>query len=280
MFNVAAEKGMIARTEVMDGKIQKTGSSFSPWTPTAGVYCLTFNKLAYRIIKPGSSSDAGGSSSAYSGGGGGGASAFGDVPELEDQLPSATEIMMLKPLINAFDWILTDEGQDVTGKYSPFSDELIKWAKHVIVAGDPRQEIYSGARWFSDLYANCTEEQRFILRYNHRSHPYIVEALNTYSRFCFDTLHHDQIAARPLMMTRKTKSVAADGKLMMMEKKKKSPDPPKEEDAATLLLKETREYGVHVVSCNRDDLAFCIAAELMKYPPTSVYIMTKSPLVH
>lgn len=91
-----------------------------------------------------------------------------------------------------WDWVIVDEGQDVQIKHAALIDAITARSTHIIVAGDPRQEIYPGAVWFSQICASGCE----ILRYNHRSHPKIVKFINDFSRRAFPGLHIEQIAGR------------------------------------------------------------------------------------
>lgn len=94
--------------------------------------------------------------------------------------------------------VIVDEGQDVVPEQSVFVDAL--YAAHadtkLIVAGDAKQQLYEGAVWFSKLWFNASDDEKVILRYNHRSHPQIVDAINAFGRKHFPLLHHDQIASR------------------------------------------------------------------------------------
>lgn len=96
--------------------------------------------------------------------------------------------------------IIVDEAQDITENHAAFVEALLVAQKgrtpRLTVAGDPRQELYPGADWYSKLWAAAPDSMRAVLRYNHRSAPAIVAALNDFSRRAFPTLHHDQIAAR------------------------------------------------------------------------------------
>lgn len=104
--------------------------------------------------------------------------------------------------------IIIDEAQDVNQYHAilinslyEFSNQIecmmpIKQRTKLIVAGDPRQELYEGATWFSHLWSDRPDSEKIILKYNHRSTPKIVSILNAYSKHHFPTIHHDQISAR------------------------------------------------------------------------------------
>lgn len=98
--------------------------------------------------------------------------------------------------------VIVDEGQDIQPVHASLIEALIAPrggapVPRFVVAGDPRQELYPGAVWFSEIWATALVSEKVVLRYNHRSAPEIVKALNAYSRANFPTLHEDQIASRP-----------------------------------------------------------------------------------
>ncbi len=97
-----------------------------------------------------------------------------------------------------WDVLIVDEAQDILPHHAAMIEGLCaaRRAPRLVVAGDPRQELYPGARWFSDLWAATPQADRALLRYNHRSAPEIVAALNAFSKANFPTLHEDQLAAR------------------------------------------------------------------------------------
>ena len=108
-----------------------------------------------------------------------------------------------------WDYVVVDEAQDVLEHHRLLIETTLEnsarwycsvgrnaeWVPNLVAAGDPRQEIWTGATWFSHLYAH-NAPHRVDLRYNHRSSTKIVSALNTFGRFAFPTIHHDQIATR------------------------------------------------------------------------------------
>lgn len=96
-----------------------------------------------------------------------------------------------------WDWLIIDEGQDIQPLHAILIEQLRPRAKHFIVAGDPRQELYPGAEWFSSLCSLASSTSKItVLRYNHRSTPEVVDLLNKFSRAHFPTLHHEQVATR------------------------------------------------------------------------------------
>lgn len=243
MFNVAAEASMISRIEASDGKLTKLSKDFDPWAseiPAGSIVCMTFNKFAVRVI----SSNNGGKKGYYN--------KFqtshtfasdGKNPEnLNNQIPEATKIISKRPLINRFDKYFVDEAQDICGKIEEFNYHLRNIAPVVIFTGDPKQECYQGARFFSDLWASFPMNSKMILHYNHRSHPEIVKMLNLFSDAAFITLHHNQ--------------ETLDDKLKITHDSKETKPP------------------VSILSCSRDDMASAIAHELIKHKPNDVYIIT------
>jgi hypothetical protein len=113
------------------------------------------------------------------------------------KLAYAARHALRSPASQNWDLLLLDEAQDIMPQHEAFIEGVLQQsAPRLFVAGDPRQELYPGARWFSRRYAAAAPESRATLRYNHRSDPEIVEALNRYSRANFPTLHVEQIAAK------------------------------------------------------------------------------------
>jgi hypothetical protein len=97
--------------------------------------------------------------------------------------------------------VVIDEAQDVDETKSVFIDALCAGTGNeprpqLIAAGDPRQELYAGATWFSNLWVSTPEDEKAVLKFNHRSAPAIVDAINAISRAHFPLTHYDQIAAR------------------------------------------------------------------------------------
>jgi hypothetical protein len=103
---------------------------------------------------------------------------------------------------DTFDLVIVDEAQDVTGLEASIVEGLLATANTgLVAAGDPRQEVYTGANWYSKLWAAGVAAPAataaHILPNNYRSAPEIVDALNAFSRSAFPSLHHDQVAVRP-----------------------------------------------------------------------------------
>lgn len=123
---------------------------------------------------------------------------YGDTSS-QVQAPAADyRINMEKTLVSIekynikWDYLIVDEAQDVNITHAQFIQHFETRNTHIISAGDPRQELYAGATWFSHKIASS--ENKCILRYNHRSSIEIVNLLNDFSRHNFPLLHHDQIA--------------------------------------------------------------------------------------
>ncbi|RGB31032.1 P-loop containing nucleoside triphosphate hydrolase protein [Rhizophagus diaphanus] len=96
-----------------------------------------------------------------------------------------------------WDWVIMDEAQDVTAELSPFIDQLRPpSSSHLVIAGDPHQELYTGAYWFSNFLKSVDPSNVVPLSYNHRSAPRIVAFLNAFSALHFLTLHRQQTATR------------------------------------------------------------------------------------
>jgi hypothetical protein len=97
-----------------------------------------------------------------------------------------------------WDVVIVDEAQDLRSAHAEIINSLAPrgGAARLIVAGDPRQELYQGATWYSEVWASSTEDERAVLRYNHRSGSRIVDIINAFSYANFPTLHCEQIPTR------------------------------------------------------------------------------------
>lgn len=130
-----------------------------------------------------------------------------DIPlEYDAQLVAAS--IVVKDC-HVWDWVVVDEGQDVQNKHTGLLDSIP--TRRLVVAGDPRQELYPGANWFSRLWRSAPKSERAVLSYNHRSHPQIVDLLNEYSRRAFPTLHVEQRAVRTVPLSGKLGSAGFGG---------------------------------------------------------------------
>jgi hypothetical protein len=167
-FNVVAEKTMLKRLRTLFHVPVSHKSKIRENAP--GVYVLTFDKYIHnvRLNKTNTISF--------------------------DYSTSFTE--GLKTSIHAyecFDRLIIDEAQDVKPNHATLIKQLTPHCAHVVIAGDPRQEQEIDTTWFSKLWASSSTGVKYVLRYNYRSSPEIVDFLNKYSRQHFPTLHHDQL---------------------------------------------------------------------------------------
>jgi len=94
-----------------------------------------------------------------------------------------------------WDYFIVDEAQDLLDAHAALIEAVMRITEHTFIAGDPRQELYNGARWYSHMWTKASKDVKLCLRYNHRSSAEIVHMLNRYSKMNFPTLHHDQICA-------------------------------------------------------------------------------------
>lgn len=145
---------------------------------TSGVLVLTFDKFGYQIMKYH------GEKSKFS--------------NYNKSFEHSAFIASTKGVPDVFNAIILDEAQDILPVHTKIIDSILNIPKKpdLIVAGDPRQEITQGATWFSYKWSIISDDKKMILRYNHRSTPEIVNAINTFSRENFPTLHYDQIPTR------------------------------------------------------------------------------------
>jgi hypothetical protein len=136
-----------------------------------------------------------------------------------DTKERAAVLLQQKPeAYGVWDLIVVDEAQDVTQLEANIVEGLLACSvvggtrgggPGLVAAGDPRQEVYPGASWYSTRWSLAVQRnirrgaaapatsKTHVLSHNYRSSPEIVAALNAYSRAAFPTLHHDQIAVRP-----------------------------------------------------------------------------------
>ena len=94
-----------------------------------------------------------------------------------------------------YDLVCIDEAQDITSLYENFVKQIEKTTKRIIYAGDPRQEIYKGATFMTNIWKSDNFTKHTI-RFNHRSLPNIVSLLNIFSSNNFNDLHVEQISTR------------------------------------------------------------------------------------
>jgi hypothetical protein len=193
-FNREASRILTARVKAATNG----GSALAPKTtarvkiPPGKVGIRTFNEFAHGLVEGDEAQGAHGGFEFAVG------AAAGPEMDYDRELAAGTDALKsaTDPEL-AWDWVIVDEGQDVQVKHAELIRELEARAAHLVVAGDPRQELYSGATWFSQLWVAAPEDDRAVLAYNHRSHPRIVEMLNAFSAAAFPSLHIPQAAARP-----------------------------------------------------------------------------------
>lgn len=173
-YNVAAEETMISRLHTVGIKCIDNASLVDEHK-APGCAVLTFHKLAHRMLER----------RGYKG--------------LQTTFQRSLELAAryAHEGFGKWDLVIVDEAQDVTYCHADIIEGLVASSKcRLVAAGDPRQELYSGARWFSQLWMAARDDEKIVLRYNHRSDPRIVHVLNTFSQKNFPRLHCDQIASR------------------------------------------------------------------------------------
>lgn len=96
----------------------------------------------------------------------------------------------------SFDLCIIDELQDIQEKHVTLINQIQSVSKHVVCAGDPRQEIYQNAHYMTDLYNTENDFFKCSLRFNHRSSKKVVQLLNILSKewFSGENIHVDQIS--------------------------------------------------------------------------------------
>jgi exodeoxyribonuclease V beta subunit len=107
------------------------------------------------------------------------------ITRLADALRNDGSDLLIKQLREDFKVALIDEFQDTDdSQWSIFRNLFAAPTQYLYLIGDPKQAIYKfrGADIYSYLDAkNCAEHQ-FTLGYNWRSHPQLVEAVNSLFR--------------------------------------------------------------------------------------------------
>jgi hypothetical protein len=206
-YNVVAEETLAARLNRMRvPRIQNAQLVGS----TSGAAVLTFDKFAARV----------------NGGGGKAYAREALKADVTDSFRQALEAaagrvdaQAAAGALGAWDLVVVDEAQDINAAHAALVHGLLACAgamevgarPRLVASGDPRQELYGGAHWFSHAWASAPAADKIVLRYNHRSDPRIVAALNAFSRANFPTLHCDQIAARPLPRAPAADAAGVDG---------------------------------------------------------------------
>jgi hypothetical protein len=186
VYNKNAEKVLIAKLKCLKCKIIPKGKVYD--TKYKGVAVLTFDKFGYQAttaaVKLNQTFSS--SSSQY-------------VNKTSYRLSLETAVNNIKYTKCNWNAIFIDEAQDMTETHERVIQEICKAniiEYRLCMAGDPRQELYNGATFFSYKWKNSFSKYKHILHYNHRSSKNIVKALNIYSKANFPSLHHDQIATR------------------------------------------------------------------------------------
>lgn len=136
-----------------------------------GIWVMTFNKFACKVI--------GKTSNNY-------------TKDIDLAVAKLLTLSSSDPLVS-WDHVILDEAQDMTSKHAAIGEAVSRTAK-VIIAGDPRQELYDGCTWFPMLYRDNPKDRMF-LEYNHRSSKSVVGFLNAFSSQVFPELHVDQKAS-------------------------------------------------------------------------------------
>ena len=94
-----------------------------------------------------------------------------------------------------WDILVIDEVQDVLLSHETIINQISDYCGKIVLAGDPRQELYTNATYMTKLWSSDTFS-KYTLRYNHRSSKKIVDMLNVFSKFHFGDLHVDQISTQ------------------------------------------------------------------------------------
>jgi hypothetical protein len=119
------------------------------------------------------------------------------------------------------DWglVIIDEAQDVISKFVTLINQVQRCARHNLVAGDPRQELYSGATYFSRL-CSTPHVQIYYLQTNFRSTAEIVQTLNTFSQAHFgieqEGIHKVQLPKGPQGVPKGPQGVAVSSVVLQV----------------------------------------------------------------
>lgn len=184
-FNVAAEATIIERLRKMRVPIIPNNKLLM--NDEYGVAVLTFNKYGYRILQEHGipiTMDK------------------GKNGDYKPQLEQAAALISKYGTCAQWGWLLADESQDNQPVHASIINSVVSAIQYpstpprLFAFGDPRQELYPGCTWLSSIWKNAADEEKRVLRYNHRSHPEIVAVLNMFSRANFPTLHFDQVPTR------------------------------------------------------------------------------------
>lgn len=143
----------------------------------SGVYVVTFNSYAANRARTG-------------------AGTFGDpesTSSFDDALMRHTHLGV-QPEWERWDVVLVDEAQDVVRLHEKLLTQIQTVATRFALAGDPRQELYPGARFFTQACLSGAYEMHY-LETNYRSSPGIIKMLNAFSEAHFPAgIHAPQSA--------------------------------------------------------------------------------------
>jgi len=160
--------------------IKKNDVMANDWDGTA---VLTFNEFGHQVSRS-ISADSKDSTGRY---------VKHEYVENDYKLELEKSLKKMDEINTDWDWLIIDEAQDLIKTHADIIDKLCEHISHLIVAGDPRQELYAGAFWFSELWLTEDPDMlKIILHYNHRSSKTVIKAINEFSRNNFPKLHHDQ----------------------------------------------------------------------------------------
>lgn len=179
VYNKKAEAILLSRLKYLKSNLINKNKAFDK--EAKGICILTFDKFGHTAVNTAGKYVHGKEDKSY-------------------KLSLELSIPIIFSLGNDWNNLILDEAQDILQLHQ----DVIKAIKDsnrienlcICIAGDPRQELYPGAIYFSNLWNSTAKENKQILRYNHRSARVIVDLINEYSRAIFPTLHHDQIAVR------------------------------------------------------------------------------------
>ncbi|MGZ8200841.1 MAG: exodeoxyribonuclease V subunit beta [Methylosarcina sp.] len=104
------------------------------------------------------------------------------ISRLSDALQGGKGIRLIDELRQRFRAVLIDEFQDTdTSQWHIFSSLFAASDQYLYLIGDPKQAIYKfrGADIFAYLSAQSQAQHRFTLGQNWRSHPQLVQAVNS-----------------------------------------------------------------------------------------------------
>ena len=187
-YNVVAEAAATAALKSL--RVPRIAKTRAADSSAKGVAVLTFDKFGYQVTAAAQDDE------------------WGEEPARADCYRVALERASAQlrreiaksPGLGDWDLVVVDEAQDVLPVHAAIIAGLVdrpNSGSRLIAAGDPRQEVYAGATWFSGAWTSAPEAERAVIRTNHRAAPEIVAALNAFGRANFPQLHVDQIAARP-----------------------------------------------------------------------------------